>query len=298
MSLNIEDYLASHKKNIDVQLSQTLKTLQPDIPKMLYQAMSYSLLSSGKRLRPILAMAACQSVKGDVEKIGPLLCALEMIHAYSLVQDDLPCMDNDEFRRGQLTCHKVFGEGLALLASDALLTEAIHLVVRAEISKENRLRILEEILSASGAKGMVGGQVLDLSGDRAGMTEEELSVVHEMKTGALISASIRCGAFFGNASDSAVEALTHYGKALGLAYQIVDDILDATSNLKELGKNPKADERTGKKTFVSLLGVDGAKNRANECMKEGFKLLRSLGSAAQPLSEIGRMVLKRCSSTK
>lgn len=293
MNSTIETYLSEQKKNVDFHLSQVLKTLGEKTPKLLHQAIAYSLLSPGKRLRPILTLAACESVKGDSKSAWPLACAIEMIHCYSLIQDDLPCMDNDDFRRGQLTNHRVFGEGLALLASDALLTEAVLVLNRAPLDPEIRNQLIEEIFSASGAGGMIGGQALDLGAIGTLQSKSDLMRLHELKTGALFCASIRGGALVGRASPESLNALTQFAKLFGLAFQVIDDVLDATSTLKNLGKNPAGDQRLGKKTFVDLLGIEEAKKYATEVMDQGLRCLLPLGSSAERLRALASMVLQR-----
>lgn len=286
------------------QVEEALRGLRPryiedvagPVPPELGRAIDYSLLAGGKRLRPILALAGAEAVGQDASIALPVACALEMIHTYSLIHDDLPAMDNDDFRRGRPTNHKVHGEALAILAGDGLLTDAFLVAARAAdrgVPAAQVLAALVELARAAGSAGMVGGQVIDVAatGQRVELTA--LQHIHALKTGALLAASVRAGALLGGADAAALAGLGRYGQALGLAFQIVDDVLDVTADLATLGKDPGSDKEAGKTTYADLLGVDGARRRAQELMAEGIAALDPLGAAAEPLRALGRYTVER-----
>ncbi|MSP63578.1 MAG: polyprenyl synthetase family protein [Myxococcales bacterium] len=263
-------------------------------PPTLGEAMRYSLLSGGKRLRPILALAACEAVGGQPEEALDAACAIEMIHTYSLIHDDLPAMDDDDFRRGRKTSHKVFGEAVAILAGDALLTEAFRVAATARAGREARVaEVVFEVARAAGAAGMVGGQVIDIEATGRNVTVGGLEALHHAKTGELLLVSVRAGAWMGGAGPEDLQRLTVYGRALGLAFQIVDDVLDVTADLATLGKDPGSDRAAGKTTFVDLLGEGGAKARAREVMDAGIAALAPFGDRARPLEALARYTVER-----
>jgi geranylgeranyl diphosphate synthase type II len=255
--------------------------------------MAYSLLAGGKRLRPILALAGCEAVGGQPQTALPLACALEMIHTYSLIHDDLPAMDNDDFRRGRPTNHKVFGEAMAILAGDSLLTEAFAVAARSPAPASVVVKVLVELASASGAAGMVGGQVIDVEATGQKVDVALLRRLHGKKTGALLSVSVCAGARLGGADPESLARLRIYAEALGLAFQIVDDVLDVTADLQTLGKDPGSDKEAGKTTYVDLLGVEGAQAHAQQVMSDGLAALEPLGAAAEPLRALGRYTVDR-----
>ncbi len=226
-----------------------------DLPqKQIFEAMRYSLLAGGKRIRPILVMEFCRICGGDWQKAIPFAAAIEMIHTYSLIHDDLPCMDNDDYRRGRLTNHKVYGEANAILAGDALLTAAFATIARADADAETRIQCVNFLASYAGELGMVGGQVLDLDGETRTMTEEEVHTIHRLKTGALITAACTMGVAAGHGTAEQLQAAKDYAAAIGLAFQIRDDMLDVIGDAKKLGKATQADGK--KNTFVSLYGLE------------------------------------------
>lgn len=238
------------------------------------QSMRYSLVGGGKRIRPVLALAAAEAVGGDVDKILPAVCSLELIHTYSLIHDDLPAMDNDDYRRGRLANHKVFGEGNAILAGDGLLTYAFELLAQPlEVSPEQQLRVIQEVAQAAGPAGMVGGQVLDLEAEGKTLTLEEIEQIHRLKTGAMLTVSARLGGILGGGTEEQIQALTRYAQALGLAFQIKDDILDLEGDSKTLGKPVKSDLKQEKSTYPSLLGIAGAKEQLVFQVQEAHKAL-------------------------
>lgn len=258
----IANYLAKGKKFVETELATLLASEIPEYSR-LYESMNYSLLQGGKRIRPILTMAVLESLGEDYKKYTEFLCALELIHTYSLIHDDLPAMDNDDYRRGHLTNHKVFGEGMAILAGDGLLTYAFELctknkVVSAQICKE----CIEVLAAAAGPNGMVGGQAFDLLSESKHIPLEELKILHRGKTGALFSAAVELGLILGQADASTKEEYRIYANCLGLLFQITDDILDVVGTVEELGKTPGSDERQDKSTYVSLLGLEKARAEA------------------------------------
>ena len=271
-------FLAEARGIVDEALERWLPVEDPRAPR-LAEAMRYSVFAGGKRLRPALAIAACRAAGGSDEDVLPFACALELIHTYSLIHDDLPAMDDDDLRRGRPTSHKVYGEALAILAGDALHTLAFELVLDRTLDAQ-RARALAAILAhASGHEGMVGGQVDDLAAEGADVDLERLELIHRRKTGALLEASVRGGARAAGASGEALEGFARYGAALGLAFQIADDVLDATGSAEVLGKTPGKDAQDGKLTYVALEGVDAARARCARQVDEALAALADLGGA-------------------
>ena len=232
--------------------------------QVLFDAMRYSLLAGGKRIRPVLLLAFCEAVGGDPTAALPAAVALEMVHTYSLIHDDLPCMDDDDFRRGRPTNHKIYGEDVATLAGDGLLTEAFLVLTELLLPSDAVLRCVQILSRAAGPEGMVAGQILDMEGERRTLSEPELTQMCGLKTGALLSAACKLGAVIGGGSKAAVEAAERYGMHLGLAFQIRDDMLDAIGTQEELGKPIGSDEENGKSTYLRLLGFEACEKRAGE----------------------------------
>lgn len=248
-------------EQIEAALKQYLAI--PDCPqKTVYQAMYEAVNAGGKRLRPLLCLAACQVCGGRIEQALPLACALEMIHTYSLIHDDLPCMDDDDFRRGKPTCHKVYGEATAVLAGDGLLTYAFETASQAPIPPERTVEAIRTLAALAGADGMIGGQIVDMESEHVKISPEQLIFLQEHKTGALLRAAVLLGAIAAGAKPCARRALCDYANALGLAFQIQDDILDVTGSEEALGKPLGSDEKQGKTTFVTMLGLEGARRAA------------------------------------
>ncbi|MEA4902459.1 farnesyl diphosphate synthase [Desulfitobacterium sp.] len=238
------------------------------------QSMRYSLMGGGKRIRPVLALAAADAVGGEADQILPAACALELIHTYSLIHDDLPAMDNDDYRRGRLANHKVFGEGKAILAGDGLLTYAFELIARPlPVPAERQLRVIREVAQAAGPEGMVLGQVLDLEAEGKILNLEEIERIHRHKTGAMLVVSARMGGILGGGTAEQIDALTRYAQALGLAFQIKDDILDIEGDSATLGKPIRSDLAQEKSTYPSLLGLAGAKEQLAAKVKEAHEAL-------------------------
>ena len=260
----------------------------------LMDAMKYSLMSGGKRLRPILLMAAADAVNENGNKFVTTASAIEMIHTYSLIHDDLPAMDNDDYRRGKLTCHKVFGEAVAILAGDALQALAFEVIFRQRgVSHAAILFVADEISQAIGANGMVGGQVIDLLSEGKKIDLETLKKMHIGKTGALFKAAIRSGAILSNATGEQLSALTKYAEAFGLAFQITDDILDVIGDEKVLGKPIGSDERNQKSTYVTLTSLEEAKQLAEEAVNNAVESLVKFGSEADFLRNLVKYLLDR-----
>jgi geranylgeranyl diphosphate synthase type II len=263
-------------------------------PTLIHKAMRYSLLAGGKRLRPILCLAAARAAGGNETAALPAACAVECIHTYSLIHDDLPCMDDDDFRRGRPTNHKVFGEAVAVLAGDALLTEAFTSVAR---TKPNRrysgADFVAELAHASGSLGLIAGQVLDLDSEKKRIPLKKLVEIHRAKTGALITTSLRLGAMSAGANAQTLSHLTRFGRALGLAFQVIDDILDIVSTKEKLGKSIGKDQSSGKATYPRLLGLDGARREADRLTHTARSALRPLGSRAHALLAIADALLRR-----
>ncbi len=260
----------------------------------LRASMAYSLMAGGKRLRPILLMAAADAVGVDGTKFRTAACALELIHTYSLIHDDLPAMDNDDYRRGKLTNHKVYGDGIAILAGDALLTLAFTVIFRQQdVPAEALLRVADEISQAAGTAGMVGGQVLDLEAENRRISMDELRRVHMGKTGALFRAALRSGAILAGASKDQLAALTTYADHFGLAFQITDDILDVVGTAEDIGKPVGSDEKNHKSTYVTLTSLAEAQKLAQRTVDEAVAALRTFGGEAAFLRELVTYLVHR-----
>jgi geranylgeranyl diphosphate synthase type II len=256
--------------------------------------MRYSLFAGGKRLRPILCLAAAEACGGQVTKALPLACAIECIHTYSLVHDDLPSMDNDDLRRGRPTCHKVFGEGIAILAGDALLTIAFEIAAEAQPSRRYSLReILGEISTAAGSQKLIAGQVADLEAEGRRIDRAQLRYIHENKTAAILTTSVRLGAMSANAGKKQLTAITKFGRALGLAFQVIDDILDVTQTSEKLGKSAGKDIAAQKATYPAVMGLEKSRLEAQRLTREAHRALKSLGKSATVLRALADYLLER-----
>ena len=302
--MNIKKYLQEKKLIVDSALERYF----PNPPEgegevkpsnSLHKAIRHSLLDGGKRIRPILSIAAFEAVGGKGDYILPFSCALEMIHTYSLIHDDLPAMDNDDYRRGKPTCHKMFGEAIGILAGDGLLTEAFQLMTNRSSwggpssDKELILDVVHEIAQAAGISGMVGGQVADIESEGKEVDLPLLQYIHTHKTGAMILASIRVGARLGGAGEETLRAFTRYGEGIGLAFQITDDILNVEGKAIALGKSTGTDLSRGKATYPSILGLEESKRRATELVQLAVESLKPYGPGAEPLREIARFIIAR-----
>lgn len=292
--LFLKAYLEDRRNIVEEALYRYLP--EEGIPGEIYKAVRYSVLNGGKRIRPILCLAAAETVGGDLAPAMPVACALEFIHSYSLIHDDLPSMDNDDFRRGKPTCHKVFGENIAILAGDALLTEAFALLSRSEkviFSAERRLAIIQEIADAAGIAGMVGGQALDVISETTGADEATLQEIHRRKTGALITTSVKSGAMIFGAGKDKIQALTEYGINLGQAFQIADDILNVEGNSEVMGKGTGSDAARNKLTYPLLLGMQTAKEKLEQHVDMAVASLSGFDERAMPLILIARYIKER-----
>ena len=288
-----KEYLAASKQNIEQWLDEVLTSPNQEF-KPLYESMNYSLMQGGKRIRPILSKAVLEMLHKDPADYKEFLCAMECIHTYSLVHDDLPAMDNDDYRRGNLTNHKVYGEGLAILAGDGLLTYAFQLMTaNKKASAQDKLDAIQCVAIAAGPEGMVGGQAFDMLSEDKHISLEELKVLHRGKTGALFNASVELGLILGNADTITRTALMEYANCLGLLFQITDDILDVTGTIEELGKTPGSDVRQHKSTYVSLLGLEGAKEQASSLGKQAHDALNSVSYDTSILAALIDYLLKR-----
>ena len=280
-------------KLVEENLAEELR-LTKSLDDNLMRAMEYSLMAGGKRLRPILLMAAADAINGKGEKYLQVACALEMIHTYSLIHDDLPAMDNDDYRRGKLTNHKVFGEAMAILAGDALLTLAFEVVLRQKNVPTGILfSVLNEISKAAGVAGMVGGQVIDLRSEGVQVDLTTLKLMHMGKTGALFRAAIRCGALLAQAPDKKLDALTIYAENFGLAFQITDDILDVEGDAQILGKPTGSDIKNNNSTYVTLTSLADAKKLAQNAVDDALTALENFGSEADFLRELVQYLIDR-----
>lgn len=294
--MNIKDYLEEKRIAVD-QFLDDVSPPPTTAPTTLHESMRYSLMAGGKRIRPILTIAAAEAIGTTPPGLMAVACSLEFIHTYSLIHDDLPSMDNDDFRRGKPTNHKVYGEAMAILAGDALLTMAFDLCSRPDLMKAcdptRQIRLIQELAYGSGNMGMVGGQVFDIQAENKDIDLPTLQNIHKHKTGTLIRAAVRMGAIAAGATDRQLDDMTSYAEDIGLAFQIADDVLNVTGTREELGKNPNTDAERGKKTYPTFYGIDGARKLADECVARAIQRLSSFSSAADPLREIARYITSR-----
>jgi geranylgeranyl diphosphate synthase type II len=290
----LQETLEQGRTAVDAALDRLIP-LETQHPVSIHKAMRHSVFAGGKRLRPVLCMEAGRMVAGSqpdgIEELG---AALEMLHTYSLIHDDLPALDNDDLRRGRPTCHKVFGEALAILAGDALQTQAYEVMARLKCPAEARVRIVEEIARGTGTvDGMIGGQVVDLEAEHTKPDAAMLEYIHGAKTAALITASLVGGVLYAGADDRAVAHLRAFGKSIGLAFQIVDDILDVTQTSEQLGKTAGKDRAAEKATYPSLFGVEQSERKADELVSKALAELDSFGARAETLKELARFLVER-----
>ncbi|GAA0177212.1 polyprenyl synthetase family protein [Clostridium sediminicola] len=264
-----------------------------DYNKTLYEAMGYSIKNGGKRIRPILLLTTYSMYKSDYENVLPIAAAFEMIHTYSLIHDDLPCMDNDDLRRGKPTNHKVYGEAIAVLAGDGLLNEAMNIMFDNSFKSLNHLKACAEISNAAGPEGMIGGQIVDIESENKKISIEKLKYMHSKKTGSLIKASIKAGAILGEAIEDDIDKLTIFGEKLGLAFQIKDDILDITGDAKKLGKKTHSDDNKNKTTFISEFGLDECISMCENLTNDCYAILDSINSDVTNLRGITSFLLNR-----
>ena len=292
---NLNSYLKSQKKRIDHALESLLKTA--DKPDRILEAMTYSLMAGGKRIRPVLCLAAAEAVGGNPEEAVPAACALEMVHTYSLIHDDLPAMDDDALRRGQPTCHVAFDEATAILAGDALLTLAFQTLSAIGLSNAGRtekwMQVIQLISYAAGYCGMIQGQMLDISSEGKASTLEELKSMHRLKTGALIEASLISGAVLGGLNSDRISLLESYAQNIGLAFQVTDDILNVEGDPEIMGKAVGTDRLRNKNTYPSLLGLNKSKDFARELVENALQALETFDEKAAPLRAIAKYIIER-----
>ncbi len=292
-TFDLMGYLSAQKEQIEAALDASIALTYPE---KIYESMRYSLMAGGKRLRPILCLATCELMGGTVQMAMPTACALEMIHTMSLIHDDLPAMDNDDYRRGKLTNHKVYGEAIAILAGDGLLAYAFEFVAvqTQQIPADRLLQVVARLGRAVGAAGLVGGQAVDLECEgKPDVTLETLTFIHRHKTGALLEACVVCGAILAGASDTDVQRLTRYAQNIGLAFQIIDDVLDITATQEELGKTAGKDLQAQKVTYPSIWGIEESVRQANQMIADAKAELTAYGDRAKPLMAIADYITAR-----
>src|SRR3954463_15724946 len=291
--MELTSYLSARQKEVDRALDRFLPRAAVS-PATLHKAMRYSLFAGGKRLRPILCLAAAEACGGKTKAALPHACAVECIHTYSLIHDDLPSMDNDDLRRGRPTCHKVFGDAIAILAGDALLTVAFEIAGHAKpVFRYNLRDVLREIAVAAGSRKLIAGQVADLEAEGRRIKPTQLRSIHENKTAALLTTSVRLGAMAANVAPKQLAAITAFGRALGLAFQVIDDILDVTQTSEKLGKSAGKDLAAQKATYPAVLGLEGARKEARRLTRQAHRALGTLGENAVVLRALADYLLAR-----
>jgi len=291
--MNLRDYLDVQQRLVDAELARVTPP-ETALPETIHRAMRYSLFAGGKRIRPLLCLEAARTVADNVEGSVTAACALELIHTYSLIHDDLPALDNDDYRRGKLTNHKVFGDAMAILAGDALLTLAFQVLAQLPAPAERKVRLVAELAAAAGtAGGMIGGQVADLEGEGRPPDAALLESIHRAKTGALLRASLRMGAIYAGASDAQYAALSCYGEHIGLAFQIVDDILDVEESSAALGKTAGKDAAQHKITFPAVYGLEASRTMAQAECARAHQVLEPFGERAARLHELADLIVRR-----
>jgi geranylgeranyl diphosphate synthase type II len=292
---DLKSYMETRRAQVEQALEAHLPA-EDTYPGTLHRSMRYSVFSAGKRFRPVLCVACFEACGGEGDRIMPVACAIEMVHTYSLIHDDLPCMDDDDLRRGKPTNHKVFGEAVAVLAGDALLTSAVELIVRegeTRLGAGLTIRVLASLLHAIGSEGMVAGQVVDMESEGGGAGADTVEYIHLHKTAALIGATARCGAMVAGAGEAETERLHLYGMKLGLAFQITDDILDVEGGFADLKSGSALDERRQKATFPGIFGVEGARDAAARLIGEAKESIADMGDGALPLLSMADLVIDR-----
>ncbi len=291
--MDLKSYLTARAAEVDAAMDLFLPRAN-ERPATIHAAMRYSIFAGGKRLRPVLCLAAAEACGGEISAALAPACAVELMHTYSLVHDDLPAMDDDDLRRGRPTCHKVYGEGMAVLCGDALLTESFSVLALTPETKRYSTRdYISELAVTGGSRKLIGGQVMDLEGEGKALTKRDLVRIHEAKTAALLTTSLRLGAMTANATPAKLEALTQFGHALGLAFQVIDDILDVTQSTEVLGKTAGKDQSVGKATYPSIIGLDASRKEAARFTKAAMIALKPLGKKAARLEEIAAYLLQR-----
>ncbi len=291
-TFDLAAYLTDRQPLVETALDTAIR---PGYPDTIYAAMRYSLLAGGKRLRPILCLASCEAIGGNIDLAMPTACALEMIHTMSLIHDDLPAMDDDDYRRGKLTNHKVYGEDIAILAGDGLLAYAFEYIATQTqgVSADRVLKAIAHLARAVGADGLVGGQVVDLESEGKDISVETLTYIHNHKTGALLEACVICGAVLAGATEAEIAKLSQFAQKIGLAFQIIDDILDITATQAELGKTAGKDLQAQKATYPKLWGLEESKRQADKLVAEAKSILAEFGDRAIPLQALADYITDR-----
>ena len=295
MNEPITDYLARRAEEVNAWLDRLLPSTETP-PERLHEAMRYSVFAGGKRLRPVLTLAAGEAFGARTEDLMPAACAIEMIHTYSLIHDDLPAMDNDDLRRGRPTCHKAFGEAVAILAGDALLTQAFHILALNDTSgsAERQVRVIREISTAAGTvDALIGGQMADIENEGKPACAATVNYIHRSKTGAMIRAAVVTGGIIAAATDAQIERLAEYGDRIGLAFQICDDVLDVVSTSEQLGKTAGKDEASFKATYPAIHGIEASRTRAAELVAEAVEIVSSLRVDSLRLEAIAHFIIAR-----
>jgi geranylgeranyl diphosphate synthase, type II len=291
--MNLKTYLAARAAEVDQSMDAFLPKAK-ERPATIHAAMRYSVFAGGKRLRPVLCLAAAEACGGEISNAHAPACAVELMHTYSLVHDDLPAMDDDDLRRGRPTCHKVYGEGMAVLCGDALLTESFIVLAKTPATKRYGVGdYIAELAETGGSRKLIGGQVMDLEGEGKKLTKRDLVRIHEAKTAALLTTSLRLGGMSANATPAKLEALTRFGYHLGLAFQVIDDILDVTQSTEVLGKTAGKDQAVEKSTYPAILGLAASRKEAAKLTQGAMEALKPLGKKAARLEEIAAYLLKR-----
>jgi len=286
----MKNYIKLIDENLD-------KFLEIQYPEEIFKSMRYSVLAEGKRLRPVMCLETCRIFGGNVEDAIPTACAIEMLHAQSLIHDDLPCMDNDDFRRGKPTNHKVFGEATAVLAGDALLSFAPQLIIqKSNLNEKTKLRLLEEYCIAAGAYGLIAGQIVDIDSEGKEITPETLEFIHTHKTADLFKFALKTGAIIANASEEKIQAMNDFGQKLGFAFQICDDILDETSSFEKLGKTLGKDKEAKKPTYTALFGIEKAREKVGCLLNDAYDIMTKYNIKSEIFEEIIKGIKERATS--
>ena len=292
--MNCKQILEQKAKQIDEYLEQYLHS-EKEYPSVIFEAMRYSVFAGGKRLRPVLLFAACETLGGDTKKAIPFACAIEMIHSYSLIHDDLPAMDNDDYRRGMLTSHKKFGEAIAILAGDGLLHHAFEIMTNACVKycSNETVKAMQAIAHGAGVFGMLSGQVVDVISEGKQIDEKTMYFIHKNKTAAMLEGALKAGALLAGGTEQQVKMMEQAGEKIGVAFQIADDILDVTSTFQELGKPVHSDEKNEKNTFVTMYGIEASQKMVQALSEEAITIFQTFGEKADFLIELTQYLMKR-----
>jgi len=292
--MNCKQILEQKAKQIDEYLEQYLQS-EKEYPSIIFEAMRYSVFAGGKRLRPVLLLSACETLGGDTEKAIPFACAIEMIHSYSLIHDDLPAMDNDDYRRGMLTSHKKFGEDIAILAGDGLLHHAFEIMSDACVKycSEKTVKAMQAIAHGAGVFGMLSGQVADVISEGKQIDEKTMYFIHKNKTAAMLQGALKAGTLLAGGTEQHIKMMEQAGEKIGVAFQIADDILDVTSTFQELGKPVHSDEKNEKNTFVTMYGIEASQKMVQTLSEEAIAIFQTFGEKADFLIELTQYLMKR-----